>query len=122
METLECPLGNLILVSFWVAFNRVALPEMICRGRQRAGDVPRGREAPRQKGALWSRATGPAASGLPVEDWAAWAGESALTHGLRRRDPTTREQERVSQGVNQRLRMLPSPLLPLGKLNCVSQI
>ena len=35
---------------------------------------------------------------------------------------TTREQERVSQGVNQRLRILPSPLLPLGNLNCVSQI
>ena len=42
--------------------------------------------------------------------------------GLQRRNPTAREQERVSQGVNQRLWIPPSPLLLLGNLNYVSQI
>ena len=64
METPECPFRNLILVSFWVAFNRVALPGMICRGRQRAGDVPpRPRGTQPEGGAV---VTGDRASGIRV--------------------------------------------------------
>lgn len=64
METPECPFRNRILVSFWVAFNRVALPGMICRGSQRAGDVPpRPRGTQPEGGAV---VTGYRASGIRV--------------------------------------------------------